>query len=116
MPLHICAHESAVSVVIFEEWDHSGGDRDDLLRRNVHVVDGIAVDFGSFLIDASSDALIEEPIVIVQRFVGLRDDQSFFLISSHVTDVFGYFVIKFVDAAIRSFDETILIDATVVRK
>ena len=37
--LHVGAHERAVGVVVLEERDQRGGDRDDLLRRDVHELD-----------------------------------------------------------------------------
>ena len=39
LALHVGAHERAVGVVVLEERDERGRDRDDLLRRHVHVVD-----------------------------------------------------------------------------
>ena len=39
LALHVGAHERAVGVVVLEERDQRGRDRDDLLRRDVHVVD-----------------------------------------------------------------------------
>ena len=39
LPLHVRAHERAVRVVVLEERDQRGRDRDDLRRRDVHEVD-----------------------------------------------------------------------------
>ena len=39
LPLHVGAHQRAVGVVVLEERDERGGDGDDLLRREVQVVD-----------------------------------------------------------------------------
>ena len=44
LALHVGAHERAVGVVVLEERDERGGDRHDLLRRHVHVVDLVRVD------------------------------------------------------------------------
>ena len=74
LTLHIGTHESAIGVVIFEEGNKSGSDRDDLLGGNVHEVNGVAADFGSFLVTAGGDAFIKEPIGVVERFVSLSDD------------------------------------------
>ena len=39
LTLHVRAHQRAVRVVVLEERDQRRGDRDDLLRRDVHVLD-----------------------------------------------------------------------------
>ena len=39
LPLHVRAHQRAVGVVVLEERDQRGPDRDDLRRRDVHVLD-----------------------------------------------------------------------------
>ncbi len=39
LALHVGAHERPVGVVVLEERDQRGGDRDDLLRRDVHELD-----------------------------------------------------------------------------
>ena len=39
LALHVGAHERTVGVVVLEERDQGGGDRDDLLRRDVHHLD-----------------------------------------------------------------------------
>ena len=41
LALHVRAHQRAVRVVVLEERNERGGDRDELLRRDVHVVDAI---------------------------------------------------------------------------
>ena len=42
LTLHVRAHQGAVGVVVLEERDHGGRDRDHLPRRDVHVVDARA--------------------------------------------------------------------------
>ena len=39
LALHVGAHQGAVRVVVLQERDQRGGDRDELLGRDVHVVD-----------------------------------------------------------------------------
>ena len=41
LALHVRAHERAVRVVMLEERDERRGDRDELLRRHVHVIDSV---------------------------------------------------------------------------
>ena len=42
LALHVRAHQRAVGVVVLEERDQRRGDRNQLLRRHVHVVDLVA--------------------------------------------------------------------------
>ncbi len=74
LPLHVRSHERAVRVVIFKERNQAGGDRDQLLRTDVHVLD-----FAHVLQDevaglASVDQLGGNLALFVQADVGLRDD------------------------------------------
>ena len=41
LPLHVRAHERAVRVVVLEERNERRGDRHELLRRHIHVVDAV---------------------------------------------------------------------------
>lgn len=86
LALHIGPHKGAVSVVIFKEGDKGGSDRDDLFRGDVHEVNAIAWDFGSFFVTSGGYALVNEPIVVVEGFIGLSDDQGFFFVGSHIAD------------------------------
>ena len=44
LALHVRAHQGAVGVVVLEERHERGGNRDDLHRRDVHVVDAGGLD------------------------------------------------------------------------
>ena len=119
LALHVGSHKSAVGIVIFKERNKSGGDRNYLLGADVHKVDGVAPNKGSVLAVSSSNAFVKEPIVLVERFIGLSDNHRFFVVSGHVNDVLGY------DSApgrstpyhsIRGFDKAELIDASVIGK
>ena len=44
LALHVGAHQRAVGVVVLEERDQRRGHRHQLLRRDVHVVDAVALD------------------------------------------------------------------------
>ena len=114
MALHISAHQRTVSVVVFEEGDKSGSDRDDLLRANVHEVNIASVNLGGMLAKASSNAVVNKAVVLVKRLISLSNDKLFFFVSSHVNDLVGDTIIN--NAAIRSLDESEAIDASIVRK
>ena len=44
LALHVGAHQGAVGVIVLEERHQRGGDRNDLLRRHVHVVDVLGLE------------------------------------------------------------------------
>ena len=55
LALHVRAHERAVRVVVLEERNQTGSDRDELLRRDVHVVDLRRLDFEEVAAVADAD-------------------------------------------------------------
>lgn len=120
LALHISAHQSAISVVVFKEWDKSGGDRDYLFRGDVHEVDFIAVNFSSFFVPASGDAFVNEAIVLVEGLVSLSDNKGFFFVGGQVAAFVGDKTVRWFivpnDFTIRGFNEAELIDASVVRE
>ena len=74
LALHVRTHQGAVGVVVFEERNQAGRDRDELLRRNVDVIDF----FARFQDEVSGLAAVDEfggdASALVERHVGLRDD------------------------------------------
>ena len=74
LALHVRAHQRAVGVVVLEERDQRGGHRDELLRRDVDVVDLLAVGEDEVAGLAGGDALVHEVAVRSSSTgVGLRD-------------------------------------------
>ena len=66
LALHVRAHQRAVGVVVLEERDHRGRDRDHLARRDVHVVDlrgRDEVDLAA--LTADEHAVLGEVVVVV---------------------------------------------------
>ena len=116
MTLHVRSHQSAVRIVVFEERNHRRGDGDDLLRRNVHVVDAITRHENRLLIVTCRDALVDKPAVFVERFVRLRDDDLVLLVCRQVAHVVRHAVRRLVHLAVRSFHEAKLVDARVIRQ
>ena len=88
LALHVRAHERAVGVVVLEERNHAGGDRDDLLRRDVHVVDLLRLDLEEFAVAAHGD-LADEMALVVELGVGLGDDLALLLVGGEVLDLVG---------------------------
>src|SRR5882672_6691875 len=74
LALHVGAHQGAVGVVVFEERDQAGGDGNELLRRDVDVVDFIAMLQHEVSGLAAVDEFRGDLQTLVERNVGLGDD------------------------------------------
>ena len=109
LALHVRTHERAVRVIMFEERNQSGGDRNELLRRDVHVVDLRRLDFEKVAAITDRDFLAGEMSFRVHRRVGLRDEEILFAIAGQIIDLIGH--AAFLDFAVRRFDETEFVDA-----
>ena len=60
----------------------------------------------------AGNTFVDEMAVFGKRFVSLGNDVLFFFISRNIINLFRYDARFFVDAAVRSFNETELIDLT----
>ena len=67
LALHVRAHQRAVRVVVLEERNERRGDRDELLRRDVHVVDAIRRRERHVTLLAAEHELVDERAVVVER-------------------------------------------------
>ena len=74
LALHVRSHQRAVRVVVLEERHERGGDRDELLRRDVDEVDLVARRQDEVAGLARVDAVGREAALLVDRGVGLGDD------------------------------------------
>ena len=88
---------------MLEERDHRGRDRHHLARRDVHVVDVVALDQLDLATLASDEHLLGELALRVDDGVGLRDDEAVLLIGREVGDLVGDATL--VDAPVRRLDE-----------
>ena len=87
LALHVRTHQRAVRVVMFEEWNQSGRDRNELLRRNVHVVDFRRLDFEEVAAITHGNFFTGEMTAAVNRRVRLRDEVIFFAIAREIIDL-----------------------------
>ena len=75
LTLHVRTHQRAVGVVVFEERDQRRGDRNELFRRDVHVLDVLR---GRRVINSPAFArgvsLVDDVAVFIELDVGLTDD------------------------------------------
>ncbi len=109
LALHVRAHQGPVGVVVLQEGDQRGRNRDDLLGRDVHVVDFL----GRHRVDLATVATDHHPIVaktaiVTQRRVGLGDDVTLLFDRSQIVDLVGN-PARF-DSPIRSLDEPVPVD------
>ena len=89
LALHVRTHERAVGVVVLEERDERRRDRDDLLGRDVHVLDLVGARLRERVAVARRDALGDEVALLVERRVRLGDDVLLLLVGREVLDVVG---------------------------
>ena len=113
LALHVRAHQGTVRIVVLEEWDHRRRDGEDLARAHVHVVDGLARVQARLFVVAGRDALVDEPLVLVERLIGLCDDELVLFIGRQVADFVRHAMVFLVDAAVRRLHEAELIDARI---
>ena len=74
LALHVRAHQRAVGVVVLEERDQRRRDRDELLGRDVLVVDLVALGRDELAVEAGDDPLLLDAARAVGLGVGLGDD------------------------------------------
>ena len=66
LPLHVRSHQRAVGVVVLEERNECRGDGDELLRRDIHVVDALGLRERNVTALAAEHQLVDERSVFVQ--------------------------------------------------
>src|SRR5215211_6934162 len=108
LALHVRAHQRAVGVVVLEERDQGGGDRPDLVRRDVHQLDFLGsrqheLALPGTTLDRGSPELAR---LQVDLGVGLGDDPILFLGGVEVDDLVRHDTV--LDRAIRGGDEPVL--------
>ena len=92
LTLHVRAHQGPVGVVVLEERDERSRNRDDLLRRHVHVVDLV----GRHIVDFSAGAAgpapgrSGTPRSSFERSVRLSDDVPLLFGGGQVVDLLGH--------------------------
>jgi hypothetical protein len=84
LTLHVRAHQRAVGVVVLEERDERGRDRDQLLGRHVDQVDVLARRQRVFARLAGVDQIVLELALLVEMRVGLGHGVAHLLGGGHV--------------------------------
>ncbi len=110
LTLHVRAHERALCIVVLEERHQRSRDRHHLARRDVHVADLFRVEQVDLAAGtAGEDAVLAEMPVLLQRSVGLSDDEVALLGCREVVDLVGDLTVD--DATVRGLDEAEGVDA-----
>ena len=109
LTLHVRAHEGAVGVVVLEERDERRGDRHELLRRHVDVVDLVRGTSSTSPLKRQVTRSSVELALGVDAGVGLGDVVAHLLHRGEVDDLVGHLAV--LDLAVRALDEAVLVDA-----
>ena len=109
LTLHVRAHQSAVGVVILEERNERGRDRDKLLGRDVDEVNILARGESVFARLTGRHEVVDEVAVLVERRVGLGHGVAHFLGRRHILDFVRDLAAD--HFAIGGLDEAIFVDA-----
>ncbi|CAB4650096.1 unannotated protein [freshwater metagenome] len=109
LTLHVGTHECAVSIVVLEERNQRGRNRNHLAGGHIDIVDrfrGDQLDLSTLL--TNENFVFGEGAISIQRSSSLGDDELVFVACSQVVNVLGDLGLD--NATIRSLDETKRID------
>ncbi len=107
LALHVRTHQGAIGVVIFQEWNERGGDRDELLGRHVHEVDLVARHQMHVAGMAAHDQVLGEASAAVDRGIGLGDRVAALLHRREIDHLVGDAAVF--DLAVRRLDEAVFV-------
>src|SRR5690606_24330241 len=110
LTLHVGAHQRAVGVIVFQERDQGGGDRNDLFRRHVHHVDRFLGQQLGVAVDTPRHQLLDD-LAVLQVDVGLSDDVLRLFHGRDVDHLFRRLTLD--HATVGAFDEAVLVHAGV---
>jgi hypothetical protein len=91
LPHHVRTHQGTVGIVMLQERDHPCRNTDDLLRRNIHVVD-----FRRPELPGTRPGAVQKPTdygttrVRLERRIRLRDHKTLFLVSREILHIIRY--------------------------
>ena len=109
LPLHVRAHQRAVGVVVLEERDQRRGDRHQLLRRHVHVVDAVARQEHDVSGVTADNQIADQLAGGVDRGIGLGDRIFLLLHRREIGDILRHLAVAHL--AVGRFDEAVFVDA-----
>ena len=115
LTLHVRSHERTVGIIMLKEGDQRGGKSHDLVGRHVHVFHFRGFKDGEVTRLTGFHGILSEFAFFVQRHIRLGDLGQVFLFSTQISEVLGIHLTA-ADPAIRSFNETHIIDLGVYAK
>ena len=89
LTLHIRTHQGTVRVVVLQEGDERRCDGGHHLRRNIEIVDHLAVNGDNLVAVAAGDTGVEQHTVLIDRLLCLRNEVVVLGIGSHVLPPIG---------------------------
>ncbi len=107
LTLHVRAHQGAVSIVVFEERDERGRNRNQLFRAHVDKINRIG---GRQCVVAGfpgADQIVVELAVFIEVRVGLRHGVTHFFGRRHVVNFVSH--LTFLHHTIRRFDKAVFV-------
>ena len=114
LALHVGAHQCTVGVIVLQEGHQRGGDRDDLRRCHVHVLNLSRWLQQGFTLMAASHELVCEFSLGINTGVGLSDHILTLFNSRQIIDFRGDVTINHL--TIRCFNEAVIVDAGIQRQ
>ena len=113
LALHVGSHQRAIRIVVLKERNHTRSDRNNLLGRDIHVVDVSGGYLEELAVFTHGDLAHKVPLVVELR-VRLRDDLGLLLVGGEVVNLVGYAAV--LRETVRRLDEAKLVNAGVGRE
>ncbi len=112
--LHGAGHERAVDTVLFDKRNKARGGTENFFVSGVDMGDKVRGDLTRATVDAGGDPFFNEFALVVQLDRSVSDNHALFGFGVDVDNFVGDFAV--LDDAIRRFDETVLVDASISRE
>ena len=87
LALHVGPHQRAVRVVVLQERNQARRHRHELLGRDVHVIHPRRLDVNEVALAPADDPVGSELALVVNRRVGLGDDECFLAVGREVIQI-----------------------------
>ena len=120
LALLVGTHQRSRGIIVLQEGNQRGSDREDLTGRNIHPIEVGRIFLDIILAVTALYLLINEMAGLIKRFVRLSDLIVFLFIGRNILDLIGHngilaavFADRMLNDAVRSFDKTIAVDTGV---
>ena len=89
LALHVRAHQRAVGVIVLQEGDQRGAHAHHLLGRHIHIIDAVYPLLHKLLGEAAGGRALHKAVVVVDRRVGLGDNEAILLVGGEILRLLG---------------------------